>query len=151
MKVRAAVRVPVRAFDAEALWYDTRRWSSFVDGFARQASLTGDWPRVGARIVWDSHPGGRGRVVEIVDGWAAGDGQDLAVEDERLSGRQRVRFRALDEESCEVALELDYQLKRRPPGHQIVDLLFIRGAVRASLVRTLNRFAIEAAAERELA
>ncbi|HSD81316.1 MAG TPA: hypothetical protein VLB47_11660, partial [Solirubrobacteraceae bacterium] len=64
--MRATVDVPVRASAAEALWYDTRRWPAFVDGLKHVASVEGDWPGAGARVVWDSHPGGRGRVVERV-------------------------------------------------------------------------------------
>ena len=34
-RVRSEVRIAAREAEAEALWYDTARWSSFVDGFAR--------------------------------------------------------------------------------------------------------------------
>jgi hypothetical protein len=61
-----------------------------------------------------------------------------------------VRFAALGEDRVSVSLELRYRLKRRYPGVEIVDVLFIRRALRASLARTLRRFAIELAAEREL-
>ena len=146
--VRSEVRIPAREADAEALWYDTTRWATFVDGFARVVSMDEDWPRSGV-ITWESRPGGRGRVLERVTGYAAGDGQVAEVEDDKLSGRQRVRFRANDD-GVAVGLELAYELKRRPPGWQVVDVLFIRRAVRDSLARTLRRFAIELAAEREL-
>jgi hypothetical protein len=144
-KVRSEVRIPAREAEAEALWYDTTRWASFVDGFARVVSMDVDWPRSGA-IAWESRPEGRGRVLETVTGYAAGDGQVADVEDDKLSGRQRVRFRA-DEDEVVVGLELDYELKRRPPGYQIVDVLFIRRALRDSLARTLRRFAIELTAD----
>jgi hypothetical protein len=147
-RVRSEVRIPAREAEAEALWYDTSRWASFVDGFARVVSVDEGWPREGA-IAWDSRPGGRGRVLERVTGYAAGDGQVADVEDDKLSGRQRVRFRAGDG-GVVVGLELDYQLKRRPPGHQLVDVLFIRKALRDSLARTLRRFAIELTSEHDL-
>jgi hypothetical protein len=150
VKVRAEVQAAGRVHDAEALWYDTRRWSAFVDGFQRLHRVEGEWPGEGASVVWDSRPGGRGRVVERVTGWAAGDGQDLAVEDERLTGDQRVRFRGLSERELGISLELDYRLKRAFPGVQVVDFLFIRPAVRSSLQRTLTRFAIELEAEGDL-
>ena len=143
--VRSEVRIPAREADAEALWYDTSRWASFVDGFARVVSIDDEWPRSGT-LTWESRPGGRGRVLERAIGYAAGDGQVADVEDDKLSGRQRVRFRA-DGEDVYVGLELEYRLKRRPPGHQIVDLLFIRKALRDSMTRTLRRFAIELTAE----
>ena len=147
-KVRSEVRIPAREAAAEALWYDTSRWASFVDGFARVVSVDEGWPREGV-ITWESRPQGRGRVLERVTGYAAGDGQVAEVEDDKLTGRQRVRFRA-DGEGVVVGLELDYELKRRPPLWQLVDALFIRRALRDSLARTLRRFAIELVAERQL-
>jgi len=147
-RVRSEVRIAAKEAEAEALWYDTTRWASFVDGFARVVSVDDDWPRAGA-ITWESRPGGRGRVLERVTGHAAGDGQVAEVEDDKLSGRQRVRFRAVDD-GVVVGLELEYVLKRRPPGWQVIDLLFIRRAMRDSLAGTLRRFAIELTAEREL-
>jgi hypothetical protein len=138
-----------RLTDAEALWYDTARWSSFVDGFGRLGNVDEGWPREGATVVWDSRPGGRGRVLERVARYAAGDGQDVEVEDERVTGTQSVRFAASGEDRVAVSLELRYRLKRQYPGSAIVDLVFIRRAMRDSLARTLRRFAIELAAERE--
>ena len=49
--------------------------------------LEGDWPRPGARLIWESPPGGRGRVQERVVGYEARSGQTLEVEDETISGR----------------------------------------------------------------
>ena len=108
---RARVQIVAngRLSEAEALWYDTGRWSTFIDGFGHLATQDPGWPREGT-VVWDSRPGGRGRVVERV---------------------------------------LRYALKRSYPGSAVVDFLFIRRAVRDSLGRTLRRFAIELAAERE--
>src|SRR4051794_14160778 len=103
-RVRSEIVVAGRALDAEALWYDTRRWATFVDGFARVVQAEPGWPREGA-ITWDSRPDGRGRVLERVTGWAAGDGQVAEVEDDKLTGRQRVRFRQHGKEFA-VGLEL---------------------------------------------
>src|SRR5690242_14980884 len=53
--------------DAAALWWDTTRWPSFVDGFSHVHKREGDWPAVGGRLVWDARPGSdRGRVIERV-------------------------------------------------------------------------------------
>ena len=144
-RARSEVRIGARESDAEALWYDTTRWASFVDGFARVVGADPEWPRSGA-LTWESRPGGRGRVLERVTGYAAGDGQVADVEDDKMTASQRISFRA-EPDSVVVSLELDYQLKRRPPGWQVVDLLFIRRAMRDSLARTLRRFAIELTAE----
>jgi hypothetical protein len=142
-RVRARVDVPVLASAAEALWYDTMRWPAFVDGLAHVADVEGDWPAAGARVVWDSHPGGRGRVVERVVARDPREGQTVEVEDERIRGTQRVSFTP-HEHGVVVALELEYELKERKGVVPVVDLLFIRRPQRESLERTLRRFAIEA-------
>ena len=36
-KSRASVELPAQISAAEALWYDLRRWPSFVDGFGAVA------------------------------------------------------------------------------------------------------------------
>lgn len=149
-RVRVQAEVGGRLSQAEALWYDTRRWSSFIDGFAHLQSVEPGWPREGSRLVWDSRPGGRGRVVEQVVRYAAGDGQDAEIEDEKMTGTQSVRFAPVGEDGVRVALELRWSLKASYPGSAVVDALFIRRAVRESLTRTLRRFAIELAADREL-
>ena len=147
-KVRASVVVPGLASEAEALWYDTTRWPTFVDGLHHMASLEGEWPRAGARVLWDSPPGGRGRVQERVTAYVAREGQTVAVEDEKIHGTQRVTFTPI-EGGVTVALELEYTPKERRPGMALVDLLFIRRPQRESLQRTLRRFRTEVAAERE--
>jgi hypothetical protein len=126
---------------AERLWYDTSRWSAFIDGFARVVEATGAWPGPGSRVVWESTPAGRGRVVERVVDQRPGDGQEVRVEDPRLTGTQRIGFSAL-EDSVEIDLELEYQLVQGGPFGGIVDLLFVRRALRDSLRRTLERFAL---------
>jgi polyketide cyclase/dehydrase/lipid transport protein len=147
-RVRASIVVPGLASEAEELWYDTTRWPSFVDGLHHIARLEGDWPREGARVLWDSQPGGRGRVQERVTSYVAREGQTLDVEDEKLRGTQRVGFTPI-EDGVIVALELVYSLKEQRPGMALVDLLFIRRPQRESLERTLRRFRTEVAAERE--
>jgi uncharacterized membrane protein len=148
-RARVQIVADGRLSEAEALWYDSARWSTFVDGFGHLATTDPAWPREGT-VVWDSRPGGRGRVVERVLRYAAGDGQDVEVEDERLAGTQSVRFAPSGDDRVQVSLDLRYALKRAYPGIAVVDFLFIRRAVRDSLGRTLRRFAIELAAEREL-
>ena len=125
---------------AERLWYDTSRWNAFIDGFARVVDVTGAWPGPGSRLVWESTPAGRGRVVERVVDQRPGDGQEVRVEDPRLTGTQRIAFTALDD-GVGVELELEYELVEGGPFGGIVDLLFVRRALRDSLRRTLERFA----------
>ena len=147
-RVSASVAVPGLASEAEALWYDTSRWPTFIDGLHHVARLEGDWPHAGARVLWDSNPGGRGRVQERVLEFVAREGQTVAVEDEKIHGTQRISFTPGDA-GVTVALELRYEIKDRKPAMAIVDLLFIRRPQREALQRTLRRFRTEVAAERQ--
>jgi hypothetical protein len=148
-RAQAAADVPGPVSEAEALWYEPARWPAWIDGFGHLAKLEGDWPAPGSRIVWDSRPGGRGRVVERVLSYEPRAGQTLAVEDERLTGTQSVRF-AATEEGTRIALELAYELKSGVALKALVDLFFIRRALADSLRRTLARFRAELEADREL-
>ena len=93
--------------DAEALWYDHTRWPTFADGLAHVDKVQGDWPRPGARLLWVSQPGGRGRVVEEVTEYEARVGQTVHLEDEHTYATQRVAFEPR-EDGATVRLELDY-------------------------------------------
>jgi hypothetical protein len=139
-----------RIADAEALWYDPARWSAFVDGFGHVDRIEGGWPERGSRVVWDSRPGGRGRVVERVAAYEPRVRQAVEVEDPDLRGTQTVGFEARDA-GCEITLQLAYELKAPGFGGPVADVLFVRRALRESMTRTLSRFARELTAERELA
>ena len=145
-KAKASVIVPGRTFDAEALWYDRHRWASWVDGFGHVIKLEGDWPEVGARLLWASPPGGRGLVQERVVAYEARTGQTLEVEDETMTGRQQVAFSPRPGE-VEITLTLEYEIKERNALTPVVDALFVRRAMNDALRRTLARFANERKAE----
>jgi hypothetical protein len=143
MRVSVTTTVPGRVVEAEELWYDPHRWAAWIDGFGHVAKLEGEWPQVGARLLWDSRPQGRGRVLERVVAYEPRSGQSVEVEDERLTGLQTVAFEP-DGDRVRLSLSLDYSLKE---GNRFVDFLFIRRAVRDSLRRTLTRFEHERRAE----
>jgi hypothetical protein len=127
------------------LWTDVSRWSGFIEGFARVIELDPSWPQEGSRAIWDSIPTGRGRVTEKVAEDAPGRFSTLVFED-RLSGRQT--FRASESEAgAWVQLSLEYTLASRGPFGALADLIFIRRALRDSLRRTVERFAVEAQEE----
>lgn len=147
-RISAEIDVDAPLPAVEALWYDVNRWPSFVDGFARVV-MREDWPQAGGRLVWDSTPRGRGRVVERVSRHVPGSGQVAEVEDPRLRGTQEVRFTALQDGTA-VGLQLDYRLKDRNPLTPLVDLLFVRRSLRDALRRTLVRLARELKADAEL-
>ena len=147
-RASASLRVPGLASEAEALWYDPVRWAAWIDGFGHVVELPDGWPAEG-RLVWDSLPGGRGRVAEVVTAYEARGGQTLAVEDSRLRGTQRVAFEP-GPDTVEITLSLAYELKDPAPLMKLTDLLFVRREVTASLRRTLARFARERRADAEL-
>ncbi len=144
---RASLILPASVGEVQSCWYDTTRWPAWVDGLSRIVGVDGDWPRAGARVTWESGPAGRGRVVERVVEYESLAGQTLEIEDSSISGRQQVVFTALDG-NIELALSLDYQVRRRSPLTPLIDLLFIRPAMKRSLQTTLARFGVELAAAR---
>jgi Polyketide cyclase / dehydrase and lipid transport len=137
------------AGEAEALWYALARRPTFIDGFARLDVGDDAWPQAGSRIVWSSPPSGRGRVVERVTALEPGRSQSAAVEDGEMWATQTVRFEPRAA-GCEIVLELSYRLKREGLPGALADVIYFRRRLRASVARTLSRFAIELAAEREL-
>lgn len=145
-RASASTVVPGRLAEVEELWYDRHRWPSWVDGFGHVVKVEGDWPQVGARLLWQSPPKGRGLVQERVTAFEARTGQTLEVEDERLRGVQTVAFEA-DGDEVRVTLALDYELKQGGPLSPLVDRLFIRRELTDSLKRTLARFGHERRAE----
>jgi polyketide cyclase/dehydrase/lipid transport protein len=145
----ASIEVPGLASDAEALWYDPVRWAAWVDGFAHVIELSDGWPAEG-RLAWRSTPEGRGRVLATVTAYEPRAGQTLAIEDSRLRGTQRVEFTP-GPDAVKITLRLDYELKERTPLTWLVDNVFVRREVAASLRRTLARFARERRGDLELA
>ena len=150
-KARASVQLPgFRASEAEALWYDTSRWPTFVDGFAHVVSKEGEWPAAPSTLMWQSTPAGRGRVLERVTEYEPRLGQTAQVEDPKMSATQRVAFTPSDD-GVEVTLSMEYTLKEGGPLRPFMDFLFIRRAVTDALKRTVQRFARELETDAEMA
>jgi len=145
-RAKASISVPGRTAEAEALWYDPHRWQAWIDGFGHVVSLSGGWPNRGAELVWESPPGGRGRVTERVVAYEMRTGQTLEVEDATLTGTQKVAFEP-GPEAVEITLSLEYRIKDRTALTPVVDLLFVRRAMTDALRRTVTRFANERKAE----
>ena len=142
---RAATVVPLAPEGALALWTDVRRWPTFVEGFARTLELSEDWPREDSRVVWESGPGGRGRVTERVVEHGTGRFATRVSED-AFQGRQALSV-SEDSEGSRVELTLEYELTKYGPLRAVADSLFIRRALRDALGRTLRRFSVEAEEE----
>jgi hypothetical protein len=134
--------------EALDLWLNVRRWPTFVDGFAKVVEETGEWPSKGARVVWDSREGGRGRVTEKISAYDPARRVVVEVFDKQLVGTQTVMFTA-DEAGSAIDVALDYNLTDEAPWKRIADVIFIRRALRDSIARTLRRFTVEAAEEAE--
>lgn len=152
--VRAAREVVLAPDEAERLWLDTTRWPTFIEGFAHVLERDDSWPEQGSKLVWESMPGGRGRVQEKVVSRGAGQLASRLVEDS-MHGIQTVSFHPADDGGSIVELELRYELHsttvwRQGPLGALTNLLFIRRALTDSLIRTLRRFATEAAEEKAL-
>ena len=139
---RAATVVQLAPEAALALWTDLERWPTFVEGFARTLEKSGDWPSEGARVVWESGPGGRGRVTEKVLQHGTGRFATRISED-ALQGRQSVSVTE-DADGTRVELSLEYELTKYGPLRALADVLFIRRALRDALRRTLRRYTVEA-------
>ncbi len=125
--------------EAESHWYDTDRWAEWVDGLDQVLSVEGDWPRAGATVSWRSGPAGRGHVTEHVVDHEPRRRQTLAVSDDSIHGEQTIAF-APEPPGVRVELSLAYEIRRRSPVTPLIDLLFIRRAMTASLEQTLVRF-----------
>ena len=134
---------------AEALWTDVRRWASFVEGFRHAVEVSPDWPQPGARVVWESIPGGRGRVTEKMIERHPGRRLALRVFEEQLAGVQTLRFDAAEGGGTLVEAELEYELTHGGPLRALANALFIRRALSDALRRTLSRYATEAAEDAE--
>jgi len=143
---RAEAEVALTPEAALRLWTDVSRWSTFVEGFARVVEQDPDWPAEGSRVIWESIPAGRGRVTEKVSEPPSGDRFATLVFEDRLAGRQVVRA-AEATAGARVELSVEYTLTRYGPLAAVADALFIRRALRDSLRRTIERFAIEAEEE----
>jgi hypothetical protein len=143
--VQASIVVRGRAFEAETLWYDRTRWASWIDGFGHVLSLDPGWPATGATLRWNSRPGGAGLTLEKVVRYEPRLGQTLEIEDAKFTGTRRVIFEPGLEET-KITLEVSLAPKERLAPW---DWVLVRRRLGDSLRRTLSRFAVELAAERQ--
>ena len=145
--VRVTERFEGTVPEAERCWYDTTRWSRWVDGLDRVLAVDDGWPQAGATVTWESGPAGRGTVTEQVIAYEPLRGQTLDVCDGSIRGRQSVLFVPV-QAGVEVSLTLEYQLVRRSIVSPLVDALFIRRAMAVSLGVTVTHFGVELDAAR---
>jgi polyketide cyclase/dehydrase/lipid transport protein len=125
--------------DAEALWYDTARWTEWIDGLDSVTAVEGGWPATGSTVRWRSGPAGRGSVTEHVLDHVPLEGQTVQVADDSIRGEQTIAFTP-EPPGVRVELSLAYAIRRRSPLTPVIDALFIRRAMTDSLEQTLSRF-----------
>ena len=128
--------------EADRLWCETERWPRWVEGLDSVTRVSGAWPQVGSAVAWVSGPAGRGAVTERVIAREPLSTIVSAVSDVSLEGEQTVTFTP-QHRGVHVALRLEYRLRSRSPLMRVVDLLFIRRAMRSSLQYTVARFGAE--------
>jgi polyketide cyclase/dehydrase/lipid transport protein len=137
--VRAASEFPGTVHEAECCWLDTSSWPAWVDGLERIVECSPDWPRPGSHVIWQSGPAGRGRVTERVRRHDPLASLTVEIGDASIAATQRVSFTPGDD-AVAVELTLDYTIRRQSIVTPVVDVLFIRGAMRRSIATTLARF-----------
>jgi hypothetical protein len=118
---RAAQVVTLTPEGALALWADTSRWATFVEGFARTLEVSPDWPAEGSKVVWESRPEGRGRVTEKVVEHGPGRFATQVFE-EALQGRQALTA-SEHADGTQVELELEYELAKYWPLRAVADTI----------------------------
>lgn len=146
-RVRVAREFTGTVHEAERCWCDTARWAQWVAGLGRVVEVSRHWPREGSNVVWESVPAGRGRVHERVTEHEALRGLTVAVEDDSITGVQRVSFDPVPK-GVRIELSLEYSIKRRSPLTPLVDWLFVRRPMTISLSNTLERFGVALAESR---
>jgi uncharacterized protein YndB with AHSA1/START domain len=132
--------------DTWDLYFEPALWPSWVDGFGSVEASAG-YPAVGGTLRWRSVPAGRGRVTEEVLEHEERRLHRIAFSDPDSEGELTTSF-AIEpgggEAATRVTQTLEYRLTRGGAFMWISDRLFIRGQIRASLRRSLARFAVEA-------
>jgi uncharacterized membrane protein len=123
-------------------YFEPRGWPAWVDGFGTVESAEG-YPEDGGRLVWRSNPAGRGTVRERVIEHQPRRRHRIEFSDPESEGELLTRFE-IEGQATRVTLTLDYGLRRSGPFAWLTERLFVRGQVRASLQRSLQRFKHEA-------
>jgi hypothetical protein len=137
--VRVRQAVPGTVHEALSCWCDVGGWAEWVDGLARVLAVEGDWPQEGSSVTWESVPAGRGQVRERVLDYVPHERLVVFIEDSLMQGTQTVGFEPAPG-GVTVELSLSYRVRRRSPLTPVVEWLFIRRPMTASVSRTLERF-----------
>ena len=140
--VHATATVAATVHDAMTAWCATDRWPRWVEGLEQVDAVDERWPGTGATVRWHSNPAGRGSVTERILAYEPLARIESEVEDDQTVSRQLVTFTPIAA-GTEIAIDLGYRITKRSPVTPLIDGLFVRPAMRASLQKTLSRFAAE--------
>lgn len=149
---RASESVLVEA-PASAVWdlyFDRTRWRGWVDGFGDVSRWDDRYPETGARIQWDSKPGGRGRVLEEVLIHDPRSLHRIRFEDQTALGFLETEFEPQGQAACRVTATVEYAVKDAGPLNFITDALFIRRSMAQSIGRSLTRLKRDVEGDQEL-
>jgi uncharacterized protein YndB with AHSA1/START domain len=147
--VEASVEIAAPLADVWELYFDPRRWPSWVDGFSAITSSEG-YPETGGELRWTSTPAGRGAVTERVLEHEPRRLHRVGFTDPGAEGELEVVFEMVPggeaDRRTKVTQRLSYRLRSAGPLGGITDRLFIRGQMRGSLERSLTDLRSEAEA-----
>lgn len=151
-EVEASVEIAAPLADVWDLYFDERRWRSWVDGFASVAGSSG-YPETGGSLRWRSTPAGRGDVSERVLEHEHRRRHRVAFRDPGAEGELAVSFEMVPggeaDRRTRVSQRMTYELSSGGPLRALTDRLFIRGQMRGSLERSLADLRAEAEADTE--
>lgn len=147
-EVDASVEIEAPLAEVWELYFDPRRWASWVDGFAAVGSISEDYPATGSTLAWRSTGAGRGDVQERVLAHEPRTLHRIAFADPAADGELETRFEMLpasgEERRTAVSQVMRYRLTSGGPLRPLTDRLFIRPQMRRSLQRSLINLAAEA-------
>ena len=142
-KVAEELVIAASLAEVWSLYFEPRTWPAWVDEFHAVESVSGGYPEAGGRLVWRSGPSGRGQVTETVIEHEPRRAHRIRYADPHSEGEQLTTF-AIEGEGTKVTIELVYGLMEPGVLGPITDRLFIRGQMRAMLIRSLEGLRAEA-------
>jgi len=137
-EVTEAVHVEADLAETWDHYFEPEGWPGWVDGFGKVESTSG-YPEEGGTLRWRSRPAGRGEVVERVLEHEPRRHHRISFSDPESTGELLTTFR-IDGSGTEVVQQMSYKPRGMGALGPFTDWLFVRGQVRRSLARSLNRF-----------
>lgn len=147
-KVSEQVVIAAPLAEVWDFYFRPETWPSWVDQLAGVESSDG-YPEAGGTLRWRSGSAGRGTVTEKVLAHEPRTLHRVAFSDPESEGELEVRFAIEPGEgtgATRVEQTMDYRITGGGVFSGLTDALFVRGQVRGSLRRSLERLKLEAEA-----